>query len=81
MNLTINEHFSLESCQNEKEWNQVCGLIRFVRDGNLPPDWMVMVIASGLTDRVAKRWGKPDLFHKRQPSQSFYDYVFGQLPV
>lgn len=81
MQLTLDEEICLESAQTPNEWNHVCGLIRWARGGEFPPDWLPKVIASDMPNRLAKRWGKPDIFQKHHPKQSFAEFLYGLLPL
>lgn len=59
--ITEEELEALRSSKNESEWNAACDRVKKAHHG-YPYDWYEKVLASGLTDEVAKNWGKPDAF-------------------
>lgn len=61
-NITQAELASLEASKNETEWNRACDAIKKARNGGYPPDWWPKVKLSGMMDRIAAKWGKPDAF-------------------
>lgn len=60
MEITDEELRRLESSKNDEEWNSICDDIKASRLGNYPSDWWVKVMVSGLANRVAANWGRPN---------------------
>lgn len=54
--ITQEELDALEACQTADEWNDLCSIIKGLREKSYPPDWWEKVMVSGLADRVFKRW-------------------------
>ena len=57
MKITKEELESIEACQTEQDWSDVCVAIKEARNGLYPPDWWDRVKLSGMMDRVMARWG------------------------
>lgn len=60
MNITDEELKMLEKCQSEDDWNDACTEVKRPRNGQYPSDWYPKVLASGLMQRVAARFGGSD---------------------
>jgi hypothetical protein len=55
--LTQAELARLEASTNEEDWNAACDAVKRARKGIYPDDWFAKVIATGLLDRIAAKWG------------------------
>jgi hypothetical protein len=61
-NITEAEITMLESCNNEREWDDACDAVKKARDGQYPSDWWVRVMKSGLATQLATKWNNPRAF-------------------
>jgi hypothetical protein len=43
--------------QSEQQWNANCDTIKKTWGGQYPPFWFSTMIASGLGNKIAARWG------------------------
>lgn len=62
-NLTKDELAALEGAEGTVEYGTIVRDIKKARGGQYPEDWWPLVMASGgISERLAKKWKKPDAF-------------------
>lgn len=54
--LSPEELFLLRTARGGIEWEQIKGRIRAARGGNLPPDWYIVTMGSGMIANKIKEW-------------------------
>lgn len=57
MNLTEKEIQDLKDSESVEGWNKVLDKIKATRQGQYPPDWWPVVMASGVAADTAAKWG------------------------
>jgi hypothetical protein len=50
----------MESATSEADWHAKCDQVRRACGGQYPAFWYAAIVQSGLTRRVAARWGSDD---------------------
>lgn len=80
MKLTEEEKKALEGSGDQSDYARVVKAIKANRKGEYPHDWWQVVMEpGGISDKLKKKWQRPDAFDLKLSSPSEEDLKNGRL--